>query len=79
MSAVTARRRQKGQGYRPEHICLPGGVALAADQVSIRRGPRGAQAGDGHRRVDRPVAEIPDYRAPKRRDDGHREDDRGCL
>jgi hypothetical protein len=69
MSAVTACRQQKGQGYRPERICFPGGVALAADQGSIRRGRRSAQADGGHRRVDRPVAELPEYRALKRRDD----------
>jgi hypothetical protein len=69
MSAVTACRQQKGQGYRPERICFPGGVALAADQGSIRRGRRSAQADGGHRRVDRPVAELPEYRALKRRDE----------
>jgi hypothetical protein len=79
MSAATACRQQKGQGDRPERSCFPGGVALAADQGSIRRGRRGAQSDGGHRRVDRPVAELPEYRGLKRRDEGHCKDDNGCL
>ena len=74
---VTACCQQKGQGYGPERICFPGGVALAADQGSIRRGRRGVQVDGGHRRVDRPVAELPDYGALTRRDEGRPEDDKG--
>ena len=76
MSAVTVSPVvQKGRAYCAERGCFPGGPALAADQGPIRRGRRGAQVDEAHRRVDRRVAESPEYCGLERRDEGHCEDE----